>query len=180
MAQQPKQLLKKQNTIYLPELFEQIENAPDRETRKFMLVEYYNKDEKHKEVLKAFTELMWHPMVEFVLPDGTPPFAEASKWESEAPNSLFKVFRQIGRFLKGSRIFIANNLKREQHFITILESLSERESKILIAIKDKEFDKLYPKVTCDLFCEVFGGVKWLPEEVLIANPPILEETKSKK
>lgn len=173
-------LLPKQKILFLPELFEAIQKAPDRLTRQNMLIEYAQKDALHEKVLRAFMELAWHPQITFVLPEGSPPYATSTTLETEAPTNLFRVFRDVGRFLKGDRGFIENNLKRESYFITILESLSSREAQILVALKDKTISELYNKITCDLFCQVFGLAGWLPKDVVVANPPKLEEVEEKK
>lgn len=158
-----------ENMIYPSELFKMMCIAPDRETRIKMLQEYVAKDQNHAKVLQSIAELTWHPAVVWVLPEGAPPHTPASPHVSEAPSSLFRALRQASRFLKGGGGFIQNNVKREHYFAQILESLSEPEVKLLIAIKDKELSLLYPKVTLDLFAQVFP--QWFPTELVQQNPP---------
>lgn len=178
--------LPKQTLLYLPELFEILEKQQTRMDKQNLLIEYARKDEHHEMIIRQFMELMWHPAVEFDLPEGTPPYAPATDMVGEAPTSLFRVFRvgAISRCLKGSSDFIPPLTKRENFFISFLEQLETKEGELLIAIKDAkknggkllfEHDgkkkNLYPSVTCDLFCQVFGGTGWLPKEVVEANPP---------
>lgn len=170
-------LLKKQNIIFITELFEQMQKAPDRMTRRQMLVEYASKDSLHEKMIRSFTELTWHPQIEFMLPEGAPAFTPSSAREAESPTNLFRVFRDIGRFLKNDVNLIQNPKKREDYFVSVLEALSTKEAGLLIAIKDKKVSQYYSTVTCDLFCEVFGGVGWLPKEVIDANPPKNEDAK---
>lgn len=178
--------LPKQTLIFLPELFELLEKQETRMDKQNLLIEYAQKDKNHEDIIRHFMELMWHPQVEFDLPEGAPPYAPATDMVGEAPTSLFRVFKagNISRFLKGSADFIPPLQKRETYFIGFLEQLETKESELLIAIKDakrnggklkKEHDgklvEMYPSVTCDLFCQVFGGMGWLPQEVIDANPP---------
>lgn len=170
-------LLPNETIVFIPELFKIIQKAPDRETRKALLFEYASKDAIHKQALRQFTELAWHPAIEWMLPEGSPPYASSTAHEGQAPNNLFKVFKVASRFLKGGGGFITNAIKRETYFITTLESLSKAESEILIALKDKNIDSIYSHVTCDLFCEVFP--EWLPPEVVAAHPPKKDSDEKK-
>jgi hypothetical protein len=45
------------------------------------------------------------------------------------------------------------NIKREQLFINLLESVHPTEAKLLIAIKDRTLDKMYKKITKKLVTE---------------------------
>lgn len=178
--------LPKQTLLYLPELFEILEKQETRMDKQNLLIEYAQKDSHHEMIIRQFMELMWHPQVEFDLPEGTPPYAPATDMVGEAPTSLFRVFRagNISRCLKGSSDYIPPLTKRETFFISFLEQLETKEGELLIAIKDAKHNggklmfehdgkkkNLYPSVTCDLFCQVFGGTGWLPKEVIDANPP---------
>jgi len=169
--------LPKQKILFLPELFKAMDGVQSREDKIALFRLYATKDANHQKCLQGFVELLLHPSVEFDLPPGTPPYTEASENEDQAPSNLFRVFREVGRFLKGSPIHIQKPLKREFYFISILESLSVRESKILIAIKDKNINYLYPSLTNDLICEAIAEMNWLPQEVLDANKKLVEESK---
>lgn len=166
-------LLPKQAVTYLPELFALLEKQPTRMDKRNLLVEYASKDKNHEQIIKQFMELMWHPAVQFDLPEGVPPYSPATDIVGDAPSSLFRTFRagNISRVLKGSGDYIQNNVKRENYFILMLESMEKSESQLMCAIKDRTVHELYPSVTCDLFCQVFGDTGWLPKEVVDANPP---------
>lgn len=185
--------LPRQVLVFLPELFELLEKQSTRMDKQTLLVEYAQKDENHKKIIQNFMELMWHPAVKFDLPEGTPPYAPATDMVGEAPTSLFRVFKagNISRCLKGSSDYIPPLTKRENFFIGLLEQLETKEGELLIAIKDGEHNggklmiehdgkkkNLYPSVTVDLFCQVFGSMGWLPQEVVDANPP-KEDTPKK-
>ena len=56
-----------------------------------------------------------------------------------------------------------NRMKRENIFITILESLPGPEADMLIAAKDKKLHKLYKGITADVAKLAFPDI--LPDEV---------------
>lgn len=164
--------------LYPTELFKMVCNAPDRETRIKMLREYSIKDANHSKVLRSIIELAWHPAIVWELPEGAPPYTAASPHVREAPTSLFRVMREVSRFLKGGGGFIQNPLKREKYFTQILESLSAPEALLLIAIKDKTISELYPKVTLDLIVQTFPDL--LPADIVAANPPVEDTPEDPK
>lgn len=159
-------ILQKQHAVYLPELFKQIDEASTREERKQLLLEYSNKNQIHYDTLKIFTELMWHPICKMNLPEKNPPYTQSTNLPTEAPSSLFKVFKTVGRFIEASRLYINKDEKRFHYFVTVLESLYSDEAELLIAIKNRDLSNLYTNVTCDLFCETFATYNWLPKEVI--------------
>jgi hypothetical protein len=56
------------------------------------------------------------------------------------------------------------NMKRENIFITILESLPGEEAEMLIAAKDKKLHKLYKGITADVVKLAFPDI--LPDSVV--------------
>jgi hypothetical protein len=169
--------LPKQTTIYLPELFEHMAKRKTREEKIETLREFIKIGKSQFDLMRAFVELHWHPSVHFRLPDGKPPFTPAGNYESEAPSTLYREFKQIGRFLEGSSMYITNPLKREFHFISKLESLSEKEANILVALKDKTVFKLYPDVNFDLFNEAYKEYNFIPPESIQI---VLEDEATRK
>lgn len=184
MAQQPQtrpatgKLLPPEPLLFPTELFKMICKQEDRELRKRMLVEYTRKDAKHAQVLQSIAELAWHPAVVWDLPEGAPPFAPSTPHLGQAPTSLFKCLREASRFLKGGGGYINNMLKREKYFAQILESLAGPEANLLIAIKDKNIEQLYPYIRLDLFTETFP--QWFPAEVVKNTRPFLEKVQVKE
>ena len=152
------------NTIlYLPELLTLLNNEPNPLSQRDYLYQYYNKDQMHVNALKAFTELMVHPDIEWKIPEGRPPYSPTSGFIGQSPSSLFIVFKAVSRFLEGGQGFIQDKTKRELHFIQVLESLSLGEAELLCQIKDKNLIQ-YPNVDLKVFVEAFP--EFLPEEVV--------------
>lgn len=152
------------NTIlYLPELLTLLNNEPNPLSQRDYLYQYYNKDAMHSNALKAFLELLVHPDIKWLIPDGVPPFQPTSGYIGQSPSNLFVTFKEVSRFLEGGRGFIQDKTKREIRFIQVLESLSKDEAELLCQIKDKNLVK-YPNVDLKVFVEAFP--EFLPEDVV--------------
>lgn len=79
----------------------------------------------------------------FILPEGEPPF---KKYDGPMGMSPANFQQEIGKFY----VFCRKDLtasRRETMFVQLLESVHPDEAKILLAIKDQELTKLYPKIT---------------------------------
>ncbi len=149
--------------LYLPELLTLLNNEPNPLSQRDYLYQYYNKDPMHQNILRAFTELMVHPNIEWQIPEGSPPFAPTTGFIGQSPSNLFISFKEVSRFLKGGKGFIQDKTKREIRFIQVLESLSLGEAELLCQIKDKELTQ-YPNVDMKVFVEAFP--EFLPDEVV--------------
>jgi hypothetical protein len=158
------QVLPKQSTIFLPELFEHLKKRETREEKIQTLQAFIKLGKPQFELMRAFVELNWHPSVKFGLPEGNPPYTHAGEIETDAPASLYKVFKEIGRFLEGSSQYITNPLKREFYFISKLESLALKEGKLLVLLKDRLVFKQYPDVEFELFNEAYKDYNFIPQE----------------
>ena len=152
------------NTIlYLPELLSLLNNEPNPLSQRDYLYQYYNKDQMHQNALKAFTELLLHPEIKWLIPEGVPPYSPTSGFIGQSPSNLFIVFKALSRLLEGGQGFIQDKTKRELHFIQVLESLSLGEAELLCQIKDKKLIQ-YPNVDLKVFVEAFP--EFLPEDVV--------------
>lgn len=154
----------KNGRCFLPELFEAIGKtaAPAKAQRVNILKEYVAKGEDHKAVLRAFVECVFHPAVVFELPEGEPPFKKNTGPDyTFAGSSLFSVVstKKIRYFAKCAGL-IQNEVKRQQVFIQVLESLHEKEAALFIMMKDKKITG-YKYLKEDLFREAFP--EWLPK-----------------
>jgi hypothetical protein len=124
---------------FIPEILEEINKDPKK------IHDY--KDDKELDTLLKYA---FHPNGKMLLPEGDPPFRSEA-----APLGLTPaVFRQeINRMYIFCRKDLAKG-KREQLFISMLESLHPSEAKILLAVKDRALTKLYKKITYKLAEEV--------------------------
>lgn len=96
-----------------------------------------------------FTILFSHaflPEAKFKLPEGTPPFKPDAAPIGMSPARFITEIRKFRHFMRTD----IKNMKREQLFIQMCESIHPDEAKILIAIKDQKLPDLYPNITWDV------------------------------
>jgi hypothetical protein len=153
--------LPNQSPLYLPELLE-VMQGEDLETQIDLVQQYINKGVMYYNVVKSFTELMVYPEIIWELPESDPPYTPATSHINQGPANLFKVFKEVSRFLRGGGGFIENNQKRQTHFVVTLESLCKQEASLLCQIKNKDLNG-YPGLLLEAFVEVYKDV--LPQEV---------------
>jgi hypothetical protein len=118
--------------IYLPELLEQINQNPK-------LLEKYKGD-------SALTILFKHafiPEQKFMLPEGEPPYNKDAAPIGMSPAILRQEIRRLYVFRRED----LKPIKREQLFISLLESLHPSEAALMIAVKEQTLHKLYKKIT---------------------------------
>ena len=90
------------------------------------------------------------------LPDGIPPFTANEVSKATSTNGrLAKLTRQIAYFVKGSKTFVKNPLKREKMWVMILETLHPDDVPIFSAMKDKTLDSLFKGINKKLAKEVW-------------------------
>jgi len=120
----------------------------------------------------------FHPNFKFLLPEGEPPYRKTDYVQGKTP----MIFQQeVSRF----KIFCRHDLKPakiQQLFIQMLESIHEKEARILIAIKDQKLTDLYPNITVRLVVEA-GFVSLTEDQIKkmegeVKTPIPLEDTYS--
>lgn len=94
--------------------------------------------------------------IQFLLPEGTPPFKEAN--QNTPPSSLRKQSPRFRYFVIGGPGERMPRLKVEGMFIKLLEAIPPSEAKIVILMKDKQLEKEYKGITKALVQEAFPGL----------------------
>lgn len=111
-----------------------------------MLDEYRLKKDK-VEILKlndnnlerAFFVLAYHPNVQWVLPEGAPPYKPNQEtMEGRGFMNLKKNMSQFNLFLKGRGYDNRPMARREMKFIQMLESVTPKEAEWIIQCKDRK------------------------------------------
>jgi hypothetical protein len=116
---------------YITQMLDEINSEPDK-------LELYKNDAALRIVLAhAFV-----PAKKFILPEGEPPFKPASEPLGMTPTNLFSELRRMYVFCRED----LTPFKRESLFISFLEGIHPTEAKLMIAVKDQELHKLYPKI----------------------------------
>lgn len=117
---------------YVTQMFEEINADPDK-------LALYKDDAAVRIILThAFV-----PEKKFILPEGEPPFKPASEPLGMTPTNLFSELRRMYVFCRQD----LTPFKRESLFISFLEGIHPTEAAMMIAVKDQELHKVYPKIT---------------------------------
>lgn len=87
----------------------------------------------------------------FKLPEGDPPYTPSDQKPGMNAVDLLIAIRR-GRFAHFVDPNI-NPIRREQLFISLLETVYQEEAKILLAIKDQRLTELYPNITYKVLYE---------------------------
>lgn len=140
----------------IPEILQAVSDAPTHEKKVSIL---YN---CQSEVLEQILQYNYHPDIKFTLPEGEVPY----KKEDDVPvgksaSNLYREGRRLYLFLEGE----AQNLKpyrREMLFIELLEGIHWTEAEVLIAVKDKRLEDLYPGLTYESARDAYDRL--LPQE----------------
>jgi hypothetical protein len=117
---------------YVTQMFDEINADPDK-------LALYKDDAAVRIILThAFV-----PEKKFILPEGEPPFKPAAEPLGMTPTNLFSELRRMYVFCRAD----LTPLKRESLFISFLEGIHPTEAAMMIAVKDQELHKVYPKIT---------------------------------
>lgn len=117
---------------YVTQMFEEINSDPDK-------LALYKDDAAVRIILThAFV-----PEKKFILPEGEPPFKPAAEPLGMTPTNLFSELRRMYVFCRAD----LSPFKRESLFISFLEGIHPTEAAMMIAVKDQELHKVYPKIT---------------------------------
>lgn len=80
---------------------------------------------------------------QWILPEGTPPFKESPEHEGMHMTDLYSEARKLYVFRRSD----LTPIRREAIFIDLLQNVDPREAAIIIALKDKKLNKMFPKIT---------------------------------
>lgn len=117
---------------YITEILSEINDDPKK-------VEQY----KGNAALKLLFEYAFDPEKKFVLPEGDPPFKPDAAPIGMSPANLYQELRKLYVFCRKD----LTPVRRETLFIQLLENVHPSEAKLILAVKDQELTKLYPKLT---------------------------------
>jgi hypothetical protein len=93
--------------------------------------------------LKLLFGHAFDPEKKFHLPETDPPYKEDKHPIGMAPTTLLHEVKRLYVFTRAD----LTKLKREGLFIDLLESIDKNDAKILLAVKNQQLHKLFPKIT---------------------------------
>ena len=130
------------------EILTKVNNAKDK-PKKIDVLRRYDTSE-----LRMFLKGAFDPKLEWLLPEGTPPYKPNEAPVGTEHTWLKQEVKRMFHFLKGGNPQLSQ-MKRDTMFIQMLEGLSDEEAKLLIQAKDKELNKHYKGLTANLIKEAF-------------------------
>jgi len=100
---------------------------------------------KYKEnaSLQFVFEFAFNPARKFLLPEGEPPFKKDAAPIGMSPANLHMEVKKFYIFTRKD----LTQIRRESLFINLLESVHPTEAALLLAVKDQDLTRLYPKLT---------------------------------
>lgn len=100
---------------------------------------------KHKDnyAIKTIFEYSFDPNLKFKLPEGEPPYKKDTAPLGMSQANFYQQVRKLYVFCRTD----ISNVRREQLFVQMLESLHPSEANICIAMKDQNLTSLYPNIT---------------------------------
>jgi len=119
--------------LSIPRIFEEVAAANSFGARKKVLLE--NESNPLKDLLKH----AFHPDIKFALPAGAPPYKTVGSPDEYNPTYLYPNIRKFYLYVEGGHDGLTQ-LRREQLFVQMLESLHPKEAAVVIQVKDKKLN----------------------------------------
>lgn len=123
---------------FIPDILEEINKDPKKIN-----------DYKNDPAIDLVFKYAFHPNGKMLLPEDEPPYRPDAAPIGMSPAVLRHEMTKLYVFCRKD----LTNMRREQLFINLLESVHPTEAKVLIAIKDRKLDKMYKKITKKLVTE---------------------------
>ena len=157
------------NKTLISEVLQRVSNAKTK-AKKVEILQEYNTPALKKILLCNFAK-----SISFVFPDGKTPYRPLDRPKGIEHQMLITEHRMLEKFIKktvnGVTFYGCSNntrpsmqqLKKEQLWIQILESLHPEEAQVLDLVKDKQLTSRY-KITKQNVVEAFPELKLQDEE----------------
>jgi len=95
--------------------------------------------ENESNPLKDLLKYAFHPDIKFALPSGAPPYKTIGSPDEYNPTYLYPNIRKFYLYIEGGHDGLTQ-LRREQLFVQMLESLHPKEAEVVIQVKDKKLN----------------------------------------
>lgn len=113
-----------------------------------------------------------NPDLKFTLPTGAPPYKEAAQPIGMTPINLVMETRRFQIFTADRQDI--SRVRKETMFVQLLEGIHPTEAKLVLAIKDQNLDKLYPRITYEWVSKNFPNL--LPKREVQESPNVSGES----
>ena len=144
-------------TLSIAEILKLVNDATSRQAR-VDLLKFYN-----CKPLRSILKGTFDPKIEFALPKTRPPFRADDAPEGITPSTLYRETRKFQYLTVNSNV---NQMKREQIFITILESVHATEAELVLQMIEKksQINGLTPRLVLEAIPELFEMPPEMPKK----------------
>jgi hypothetical protein len=105
------------------------------------------------QALRTILTACYNPNVKWLLPEGVPPYTPSNLTDIEG--RLYNEAKHLYLFVEGGNPNL-KQVRREQLFIQMLESIDAEDAKLLIGVKDSKLP--YKSITKKLVQDAFPGI----------------------
>lgn len=107
--------------------------------------------------LKTILGYTYDPNIEWLLPEGDPPYKAADKGE-DLQHVLKASLRKLNIFVNHNDYRDVKPMKRETVFIELLESVDPDDAKLLLLMKERNLVSKYKGITKHAVQQAFPGI----------------------
>ena len=138
--------------LLLTEILQKVNNAKTKAEKKEILRQY------NTQSLRSLFIWNFDESVKSLLPEGDVPYRPNDTEKGLQHTYLENEQRKFAYFVKGG--INVSNMKREEIFIGLLETLHRDEAELLCLVKDKNLQKKYTRISSTLIKEAFPEIQW--------------------
>lgn len=138
--------------LLLTEILQKVNNAKTKAEKKKIL------QQNNSQALRSLFIWNFDESVTSAIPDGEVPYRPNDQPKGLQHDYLEQNQRKFAYFVKGG--ITVSNMKREEIFIGLLETLHADEAELLCLVKDKALQKKYTRISATLVKEAFPEITW--------------------
>jgi len=138
--------------LLISEILQKVNNAKTKAEKSKIL------QENNSQALRSLFIWNYDDSVVTLLPEGDVPYRKNPAAKGLDHTYLENEQRKFAYFVKGG--MNVSNMKREEIFIGLLETLHAEEAEVLCAVKDKALQKKYTRISKTLVQETFPNIQW--------------------
>lgn len=138
--------------LLLTEILQKVNNAKTKAEKKNILQQY------NSQALRSLLIWNFDESVKSAVPEGDVPYRPNDTPKGLQHDYLEQNQRKFAYFVKGG--ITVSNMKREEIFIGLLETLHADEAELLCLVKDKALQKKYTRISATLIKEAFPSIQW--------------------
>lgn len=139
-------------TPLISEILRKVNNAKTKEEKKKILLE------NNSQTLRSLFIWNYDESVVSMIPEGDVPYTPNPAPEGTDNVMLVNAGKKLHYFVKGGGTI--TQLKREQMFVGMLETLHPDEAEVLCLVKDKKLQSKYTRISKALIQETFPSIQW--------------------